>query len=124
MSILASNDDLIHYGVLGMEWGVRRDNMIRDKVDKYSTISRENAYRAEEEAAKRINGSKYLERSNRYMKKATNRKLQSVIDWNDYYIFGSISTKYSGKAPEFILENPIAVSKSSKIAFTFNPLIH
>ena len=71
MSIQASNDDLMHYGVLGMKWGVRRDNMIRDKVDKYSTISRENAYRAEEEAEKRANGSKYLERSNRYMKKAT-----------------------------------------------------
>ena len=52
------------------------------------------------------------------------RKLKSVIDWNDYYIFGSISTKYDGKAPEFILENPIAVSKSSKKTFTFNPLIH
>ena len=52
------------------------------------------------------------------------KKLQSVIDWNDYYIFGSISTKYGGKAPEFILENPIAVSKSSKRTFTFNPLIH
>lgn len=71
MSVQASNDDLMHYGVLGMKWGVRRDNMIRDKVDKYSTISRENAYRAEEESAKRANGSKYLERSNRYMKKAT-----------------------------------------------------
>lgn len=71
MSIVASNDDLMHYGVVGMKWGVRRDKMLRYKADKYSTISRENARRAEEEAAKRVNGSTYLERSNRYMKKAT-----------------------------------------------------
>lgn len=71
MSTRASEDDLMHYGVVGMKWGVRRDNRLRNSVDKYSTISRENAYRAEEEAAKRANGSKYLERSNRYMKKAT-----------------------------------------------------
>ena len=71
MTIQSSNDDLMHFGIPGMKWGVRRDNRLRNSVDKYSTISRENAYRAEEEAAKRANGSKYLERSNRYMKKAT-----------------------------------------------------
>ena len=71
MSVQASNEDLMHYGVPGMKWGIRRDNRLRNKVDKYSTISLENAWRAEEEAAKRSNGSKYLERSNRYMKKAT-----------------------------------------------------
>lgn len=71
MSIHEPNSDLMHYGVIGMKWGVRRDKMLRYKADKYSTISRENAYRSEEEAAKRANGSKYLERSNRYMKKAT-----------------------------------------------------
>lgn len=71
MSVQASNDGLMHYGVVGMKWGVRRDNRLRNKVDKYSTISLENAWKAEEEAAKRANGSKYLERSNRYMKKAT-----------------------------------------------------
>ena len=71
MSIRASEDDLMPHGVVGMKWGARRDKMLRDKDDKYSTISRENAYRAEEEAAKRANGSYYLERSYRYMKKAT-----------------------------------------------------
>ena len=71
MSIRASEDDLMHFGVVGMKWGVRRDNRLRNKVDKYSTMSLENARRAEEEAAKTVNGSAYLERSNRYMKKAT-----------------------------------------------------
>lgn len=71
MAIQPSNADLMHFGVPGMKWGVRRDNSLRNKVDKYSMISLENAWRAEEEAAKRANGSKYLERSNRYMKKAT-----------------------------------------------------
>ena len=71
MAIQSSNADLMHYGIVGMKWGVRRDKMLRDKADKYSTISRENAYRAEEEAEKSANGSYYLERSNRYMKKAT-----------------------------------------------------
>ena len=89
-TIQSSNDDLMHFGVPGMKWGVRRDKMLRDKADKYSTISRENAYRAEEEAAKRANGSYYLDRSSRYMKKATKaaNKMsdggRSVIETDDY----------------------------------------
>ena len=45
MTIRASNNDLMHCGVPGMKWGVRRDNRLRNKVYKYSTISLENAWR-------------------------------------------------------------------------------
>lgn len=48
--IIPSNSDLIHYGILGMKWGVRRyqnvDGTLTDKGrQRYSTSSLKNAYK-------------------------------------------------------------------------------
>lgn len=123
MSINESNSDLLHFGIPGMKWGVHRDKMLRDKADKYSTISRENAYRSEEEAAKRANGSKYLERSDRYMKKATKaaNKMsdggRSVIETDDYKLMVSTNKAAAKNYVERSFgERAASVAKSAAVS--------
>lgn len=79
------NDELKHYGVLGMKWGVRRyqnadgsltpaglkrDSRLREKTKKLAKKSYTNAVEARDRAKRKTNGSLYYDLSNRYMSRA------------------------------------------------------
>lgn len=80
-----SDEELMHYGVRGMKWGVRRyqnadgtltsagkarDERLSEKVQKYSARAAREAGYASLNARQGINGSSNLTNSNRYLKKA------------------------------------------------------
>lgn len=79
------DSELCHYGVKGMKWGViryhnpdgtltaagkKRDDRLRRKVGEYSNEAERNAYYATNYAKQRMNGSQYLSKSDKYIKKA------------------------------------------------------
>lgn len=80
------NGELYHYGVPGMKWGIRRyrnldgtltpagkrrDDRLSFKTNQYATAATIYAKRAQQKAKNRVNGSRDLEYSDRYFKKAT-----------------------------------------------------
>lgn len=73
------NYELYHHGVKGMRWGVRKkiDQSRIDRARRYTNLSVSNAVAANRSARVGNNGSKYLEKSEKYSKKAN--KITSKI---------------------------------------------
>lgn len=77
--------ELYHHGIKGMKWGVRRyqnkdgsltsagkrrDARLAERTKKLAAKSTANSFVATRAASRQDNGSKYYDRSNRYMKRA------------------------------------------------------
>lgn len=91
--------ELRHHGVKGMRWGVRRvvkavgkarNTSLRKRATRYAQISSQQADQAKYKALSGTNGSRALETSDRYLKKAQRvakrmrDKGQSILNSKDY----------------------------------------
>ena len=71
--------ELLHYGVPGMKWGVRRDRYRANKASRYARVSTNLSNEANYYAKRRINDSDTLEKAEKYMRKA-NKTASKIQD--------------------------------------------
>ena len=110
------DSDLYHHGVKGMRWGVRKkiDESRINRARKYTNLSVSNAVAANRSARNNRNGSRYLERSEKYSKKAT--KITSKIQDEKTKKSFQKDLKLTNELQQTVAKDYVQRSKKERVA--------